>query len=587
MNFRLKLLPVFLSILFFFSSFFQICTTVYASDSTHGGGGSSSSNRPSGDEWFYGDGSLGSDKVPLVMSYLVSQSKCLYDGNFSSLISNYFDMKEYMTSDYISISDEPDENGDYNMIFSEDLTKAFKQALIEAAQEQNGFLIYPTTNYLSVPPSGFLNSYAYRTFCALVKENGCIVVNTNKIDSDTLYVARPFDDITKDSISLVVKSNYSNYLIVGAGFYGTNTWELYSTQSKIFRTVSYDTDYVAHYQEFHHWDEGTDYSEGIYSMPYTGLLDMRGKYPLGSVCGWTFFSDDGRRLRVFKSLNDLKNYTTGNRSVYFGSGFYDDIGEIKVSFDDLEKYINTDSDKLFDKLKDLIGENEGNLTEEDLEKIVDKLLGELDDIGGDIGGDIDKVDGSLKETNSILGGIASALSGYFESVLSYLDSILVSIQGLIFVEQIKPDDEHLDLSDMINDVWKDPQNGSQAVADSLSASFSDIASALMAKFPFCIPHDLYSLFNVFTNTPKGRASPASVDDSSIQLYSGADSVPCFELPLVIESLGIEEVIVIDMADFQPLSTVLRVFISLIFAVALMKFSATVIQLINNAWGGIS
>ena len=178
-------------------------------------------------------------------------------------------------------------------------------------------------------------------------------------------------------------------------------------------------------------------------------------------------------------------------------------------------------------------------------------------------------------------------SGYFESVLSYLDSILVSIQGLIFVEQIKPDDEHLDLSDMINDVWKDPQNGSQAVADSLSASFSDIASALMAKFPFCIPHDLYSLFNVFTNTPKGRASPASVDDSSIQLYSGADSVPCFELPLVIESLGIEEVIVIDMADFQPLSTVLRVFISLIFAVALMKFSATVIQLINNAWGGIS
>ena len=152
MNFRLKLLPVFLSILFFFSSFFQICTTVYASDSTHGGGGSSSSNRPSGDEWFYGDGSLGSDKVPLVMSYLVSQSKCLYDGNFSSLISNYFDMKEYMTSDYISISDEPDENGDYNMIFSEDLTKAFKQALIEAAQEQNGFLIYPTINYLSVPP---------------------------------------------------------------------------------------------------------------------------------------------------------------------------------------------------------------------------------------------------------------------------------------------------------------------------------------------------------------------------------------------------------------------------------------------------
>ncbi len=547
MNFRLKLLPVFLSILFFFSSFFQICTTVYASDSTHGGGGSSSSNRPSGDEWFYGDGSLGSDKVPLVMSYLVSQSKCLYDGNFSSLISNYFDMKEYMTSDYISISDEPDENGDYNMIFSEDLTKAFKQALIEAAQEQNGFLIYPTTNYLSVPPSNFLNSYAYRTFCALVRENGCIVINTNKIDSDTLYVARPFDDITKDSISLVVKSNYSNYLIVGAGFYGTNTWELYSTQSKIFRTVSYDTDYVAHYQEFHHWDEGTDYSEGIYSMPYTGLLDMRGKYPLGSVRGWTFFSDDGRRLRVFKSLNDLKNYTTGNRSVYFGSGFYDDIGEIKVSFDDLEKYINTDSDKLFDKLKDLIGENEGNLTEEDLEKLVDKILNASDGSGGS---------GSGPGSDSTPSGIIGWLEKIYDKLADMLQQLKSIKRWTVIDTVINGVDAVADWLDLIHDIISDADDGMESAVSTLSSALDDSAGLLKKKFPFSVPWDILAFVTLFAAEPE---------------------VPRFEVPIDIGvsavGLDIHYDFVVDFSDYQYLSDIFRAVLSLTYAVGLIKMTA--------------
>lgn len=195
--------------------------------------------------------------------------------------------------------------------------------------------------------------------------------------------------------------------------------------------------------------------------------------------------------------------------------------------------------------------------------------------------------GILDGISGILEGIASALSGYFDSVLAYLDSILASIQDLIFVEQIKPDDEHMDLSDMINDVWKDPQNGSQAVADSLSASFSDMASALMAKFPFCIPNDFYSLLNVFSGMPESLAAPLSSEGDGIQTYAGTAAAPRFELPLVVESLGIEEMVVIDMADFQLLSTVLRIFISLIFAVGLMKLTAVVVQLINNAWGGIS
>ena len=109
----------------------------------------------------------------------------------------------------------------------------------------------------------------------------------------------------------------------------------------------------------------------------------------------------------------------------------------------------------------------------------------------------------------------------------------------------------------------------------------------MAKFPFCIPNDFYSLLNVFSGMPESRAASFSSEGNGIQAYAGTAAAPRFELPLVVESLGIEEMVVIDMVDFQLLSTVLRIFISLIFAVGLMKLTAVVVQLINNAWGGIS
>lgn len=486
-------------------------------------------------------------EIMATFGYIATSLSTVYSGDFSQFVANYYDFKSlWDDSGWLKEQISVDSN-DNSITFSEDLTAYMKQALTEYAQEANGFLIYPTTNYLSVPPSNFLNSYAYRTFCALVKENGCIVVNTNNIDSDTLYVARPFDDITKDSISLVVKSNYSNYLIVGAGFYGTNTWELYSTQSKIFRTVSYDTDYVAHYQEFHHWDEGTDYSEGVYSMPYTGLLDMRGKYPLGSVRGWTFFSDDGRRLRVFKSLNDLKNYTTGNRSVYFGSGFYDDIGEIKVSFDDLEKYINTDSDKLFDKLKDLIGENEGNLTEEDLEKLVDKILNASDGSGGSGSGP-----GSDSTPSSII--------GWLEKIYDKLADMLQQLKSIkrwtVIDTVINGVDAVADWLDLIHDIISDADDGMESAVSTLSSALDDSAGLLKKKFPFSVPWDILAFVTLFAAEPE---------------------VPRFEVPIDIGvsavGLDIHYDFVVDFSDYQYLSDIFRAVLSLTYAVGLIKMTA--------------
>ncbi len=542
-----RIFSVFLSIMIFFLSFFQMNIIVYASDSSHGGSGGS---HPENDKILGKYDNIADfllQEADKLIGYGVSQVKALYTGDFATIMQNDALFEEYFNPNHVTYSNDIDGSGTPGIVFDEDLTAYLKQALTEYAQEANGFLIYPTTNYLSVPPSNFLNSYAYRTFCALVKENGCIVINTSRIDSDTLYVARPFNDITKDSISLVVKSNYSNYLIVGAGFYGTNTWELYSTQSKIFRTVSYDTDYVAHYQEFHHWDEGTDYSEGIYSMPYTGLLDMRGKYPLGSVRGWTFFSDDGRRLRVFKSLNDLKNYTTGNRSVYFGSGFYDDIGEIKVSFDDLEKYINTDSDKLFDKLKDLIGENEGNLTEEDLEKLVDKILNASDGSGGS---------GSGPGSDSTPSGIIGWLEKIYDKLADMLQQLKSIKRWTVIDTVINGVDAVADWLDLIHDIISDADDGMESAVSTLSSALDDSAGLLKKKFPFSVPWDILAFVTLFAAEPE---------------------VPRFEVPIDIGvsavGLDIHYDFVVDFSDYQYLSDIFRAVLSLTYAVGLIKMTA--------------
>lgn len=585
MKFRFRFFSILLSLFIVISSFFQCSITVYAK--------------------IVGDTLKEklqdfNEKFAVAMSFFTSSGIAIANGDFKSFLEGY---EAFNALDidgdhgiFSSIDDETE-----TVIYSDEFLTVMKQALIEYAEETNGFELIATTNINDLSASDFNSGYIYHSFRNLVYEAGVLAAVGGGLSGNVCNQSLsfsfflPFDkeyiksSSSSGAVSLVKASNYNSPYWEKVWFYDSLSWG-WLNYTVYECKVYYNTDeghtaykvvtsldecplktsgYKADFQDVGYSYVGWN-PEAIFSKNYDGYF---------------LYSTDGRKLKVFNSLNALKNYTVSQRGVYFGSGFYDTPGEIKVSFDDLEKYMDKDYDKLFDELKDLINKesdgNEDSLTEEDLEKLVDRLLEGMN--GGGSGGN----EPGTGDSTGILEGIASALSGYFESVLAYLDSILASIQDLIFVEQVKPDDEHQDLSDMINDVWKDPQNGSQAVADSLSASFSDMASALMAKFPFCIPNDFYSLLNVFSGMPESRAASFSSEGNGIQAYAGTAAAPRFELPLVVESLGIEEMVVIDMVDFQLLSTVLRIFISLIFAVGLMKLTAVVVQLINNAWGGIS
>lgn len=505
MKLRFKLFSIFLSVLIVFISSFQFSfisyAKIYRDDEGHPHVENFSDIAEFGVNW---------------VLWASSQLGAVVTHDFSKFVENEAAWNSLWTEENVVISEDGS-----SVTFSEDLTAYIKQALIEYNEEINGFKLYPTINYLSVSPSKFKNIYLYKTFCNLIRENGIIDVNTNSSygfdRSDTMIVCVPFRQITEDSVSLVAGTVYTGAIIVQGKFYGTNTWKLYSVQAKSFPTVYSNSDGSLTYKEYENFSSGTDITNSPYAFPTSGLLDIRGTYPTGSVGGWTFFSNDGRKLKVFNSLNALKNYTVGQRSVYFGSGFYDTPTEIKISIEDLEKSKDIDYDKLLNDLKDLIGketDNEDSLTEEDLERLVDKLLEGLNNSGGGSGGNDNpggnNNSGGTGDNTGFLQGMLDTISGYLDSILEYLDGILLEL-GYI--------------SDQIDDLTADAvEEKTDSLLSELFSAFGEIGDLLKTKFPFSIPWDIYSILSFLgSDDPvdgSPRAAPVSYfGDDGIMAYS--------------------------------------------------------------------
>lgn len=88
------------------------------------------------------------------------------------------------------------------------------------------------------------------------------------------------------------------------------------------------------------------------------------------------------------------------------------------------------------------------------------------------------------------------------------------------------------------------------------SGFSDISGTLKTKFPFSLPWDLHYLLTGLASTPK---------------------TPVYYLPLVIERLGINETIVIDMSEFEGLSKLSRAMLSFIWAYVLINWTVKIVS----------
>lgn len=85
--------------------------------------------------------------------------------------------------------------------------------------------------------------------------------------------------------------------------------------------------------------------------------------------------------------------------------------------------------------------------------------------------------------------------------------------------------------------------------------FGGLSGELKNKFPFSIPWDLIAVFTLFQAEPEA---------------------PRIEVPFVIESLGIEESIVIDLGGYGLLSRISRSLMVILFVLALIKMTPSML-----------
>ncbi len=573
-----------------------------------------------------------------------SQLGAVANFDFAKFVENEETWNNLWNEDNVSISEDGS-----GLILSEDLTSALKQALLEYAEETNGFTLISTTNINDLSAADFNSAYIYHSFRNIVHENGLVAVTGGGVSGNmcnqslqfSLFL--PFDkDSVKNSdspgpVSLVKDSNYHSPYYDKVLYYDSYSWK-WLNYTVYDCKVYYNTDeghtaykVIMSFDECEEKKSGTttDFKNIGYSYIGWNPKDNFSK----KYSGYFLYSTDGRKLKVFNSLNALKNYTAGQRSVYFGSGFYDEPGEIQVSFDDLEKYIDGKYDDFFNDLKDLIGketDNEDSLTEEDLEKLVDQILDKMDEIGGgDNPGDGDDKPGTDNNTG-FLQGMLDALSGYLDEITAYLDGILIQL-GYI--------------SNQIEDMTADAvEEKADSVLLELFSAFGEIGDLLKTKFPFSIPWDIYSMLSFLSSDDPydtlARAAPASYFDTGIMTYSSEDGLvinyddavmssteidadsgimplmtnedvnsggnhggggssrpgvgshydsegkyhraPFYEIPFQIsKSMGIEGTLIIDLDPFIPLSEISRTMFTCIFIMSLISLSTKIIDALGD------
>ncbi len=536
-----------------------------------------------------------------VMQYLSSQVGAITNKDFNTFMHNNDSFFKGAGNNWFTLDEDNN-----TLTANQACTVELKSAITEYQKEKYGYKILRTVNYRDIPATAFGNSYSYKTMCNLVKKYKLINISMTPYGiglknmehyldgSSGFYVHNYYSSSHNYEMFLM---DYNNWTLPGADsyyFYGLDK-ELFSWE-----------DVESYFKDNPKSPDGTyknSSSVDTYSRSYVRDLG----YPFDKSYGVNWLvSDTGSDVLVFNSETALKNYSVDKRSVFTTKKFYEDTGSVTVDLSKLEDEvsdINTALNKLLEQLND-------KMTESDIEDLLQKILDELknNSSSGDSSNTGGNTGGSTGGDSSGGGSVdLSGLSGYFESILDYLDKIL----QLQYIQTITQSEK---------DKFKED---TEKLLDENKSTFMEIANEMGKKFPFCIPADLAHLFSKLSGSSdaqtqallnnsdpdylmavasgggssgggsSGDIALASLGDSEVSVMAlDSDSevsvlrssmdAPYFELPIIIESFGIDEKIEVDLEPFQPVSTFSRSMFSVLFAVALIKFTIHLIPLLSSS-----
>ena len=522
----------------------------YTYASNHGGSGGTDHNSA-----FITDvGTINVEDDGVVMyyiEYIISNIGAIFvDHEITKAMANDQTMKEYIAKGKYDANEK-------TVTFPKETVIYVKQCIDEYAKTENtkeengGFYLLPTTKFDEVPVDHFKSSQAMRTFRNIVIEKGVLAVRTNYYS--TLYFSDPFSD-PDHPIGLVANiSSLNNYIDnpeseVACDYFCFNCWKNHS--QKIMKFPESGQIYTSCSEAEHVNTGASGYSSGA---------RMNSKE--GDSFNFTLYSTTGERIRVFVSQVAAQNYSVGSRKIYFSENYYTyEPEELTVAVDDLSKSVD-DLQKVID---DLLEKISNDTSEKEIEELLRQILEELrknPGTGGEGsgGGDV-TVSVDLKETNSWLAKIYNRLGDVLDGMQEGFENVvdqLKKIKGWSIADTIIDGvDAVADWAQFIKDLLSDVTSGVATV----SSTMTDAADLMKTKFPFCLPWDVAMLITFLAHEPQ---------------------TPVFKLPIIIESFGIEEYIVVDMTRFSALSTLSRTLLTLLYCYGLVNLTFKVIPMVKE------
>lgn len=455
------------------------------------------------------------------------------------------------------------------VVISADFVALIKQALQEYADETNPFKIEKTYRLDAIPASTFNSKESYNTFKTYCASHEIVLTNPQgyrfTIGDITPYI-KEGGGFVKDSGNVVV--------------YNGN-WKLQSIPMDMYTEKrNSDGSYTIEVQE----NYGSTQWIGHYDPNKTDFKQYGQRNFI--------VTRDGGRIRVFNSAAEFMDYNAGQRKVYFGKDFYDYTpADLTATWDEISDTI----DHMDDILQQILDKLTDDMDESAIEELLQKILDELRNGGGSSGdggssvplGWFDKMLEAVEKMSDMINSylmkmldqlktIAKKLGfsdvsdpdgtspGWFDQLLGYLEDILDQLKSIkrwtVIDTLIDGVDAIGDWFDLIHDILSDVDDGMESAVATLSDALDDATGLLKSKFPFSVPWDIFFFVTLLAAEPE---------------------TPHFEVPIDFDISALDMHIhydfVLDFTDYQYLSDIFRVILSMTYAVGLLKMTAGIVN----------
>ena len=467
-----------------------------------------------------------SQKWETIFMVICGDMRALYNGDPSSFLESRTALNDFMNA-----NDPDDFVTEEGLTIPEDFVALIKQALIEYADETNGFIIQQTHSYKEVPASTFTCKEDYEAFRSYASSHS--LTYFYYYPSRYMYLGDLTENLKEGGGFVFQNGYYADYYMYNSD------WKKFSLSCNYY-TVEKGDSGIFYFNQ----PEERDLSSWLLIKYKAEVVSFQ--TPYSNFAGY-LLTKDGGRIRIFKSLTEFMDYSAGQRKVYFGSGFYDyEPSEITATWDE----INDTLDHMDDILQQLLDKINDSTDESAIEELLQEILDAIRNGGG--GG-----------TGSG-GGIGGVVSQWYEDVLNYLDKILKQLKSIkrwtVIDTFIDGADAIADWLDLIHDVLSDVDDGAESAIATLSDALDDATGLLKSKFPFSVPWDIFFFVTLLAAEPE---------------------TPYFEVPIDFDvsaiNMHIHYDFVVDFSDYKYLSDICRVVLSMTYAVGLMKMTAGIVN----------